>query len=134
MAALIFENIKIVPKGRPRFFRGHAVTPATTREFEKQVRDMALAQIKDGGDEVHFFGPIECTIYLYFKKPKTNKSDWCNNKKDVDNCAKAILDALNGILYEDDRQIVKLTVTKKWTHLKEFFTVEIRDADSWRNT
>ena len=33
---------------------------------------------------------------------------------DVDNLAKFVLDALNGVLYDDDRRIVKLEVGKSW--------------------
>ena len=35
-----------------------------------------------------------------------------NTRQDVDNLAKFVLDALNGVLYDDDRQIVSLSVLK----------------------
>lgn len=35
-----------------------------------------------------------------------------NTRQDVDNLAKFVLDALNGVLYDDDRQIVSLNVLK----------------------
>ena len=35
-------------------------------------------------------------------------------KPDTDNIAKAILDALNGLAYYDDAQIVELTVAKRY--------------------
>ena len=35
-------------------------------------------------------------------------------RPDIDNCAKNILDALNGILYADDKQIVELTIRKHY--------------------
>ena len=35
-------------------------------------------------------------------------------KPDADNLAKAILDALNGVAYPDDAQIVTLTVRKRY--------------------
>ena len=41
------------------------------------------------------------------RKPYTKKPD-------ADNLAKAILDALNGVAYPDDAQIVKLTVRKRY--------------------
>lgn len=31
---------------------------------------------------------------------------------DIDNCCKAILDSMNGILYDDDQQVWKLTVER----------------------
>ena len=44
-------------------------------------------------------------------------------KPDVDNVAKSILDALNGIIYLDDKQIIKLDIKKiyaetSWTEVK----------------
>ena len=44
-------------------------------------------------------------------------------KPDVDNVAKSILDALNGIIYLDDKQIIELDIKKiyaetSWTEVK----------------
>ena len=44
-------------------------------------------------------------------------------KPDVDNVAKSILDALNGIIYLDDKQIIELDIEKiyaetSWTEVK----------------
>ena len=44
-------------------------------------------------------------------------------KPDVDNVAKSILDALNGIIYLDDKQIIELNIEKiyaetSWTEVK----------------
>ena len=44
-------------------------------------------------------------------------------KPDVDNVAKSILDALNGIIYLDDKQIIELNIKKiyaetSWTEVK----------------
>ena len=44
-------------------------------------------------------------------------------KPDVDNVAKSILDALNGIVYLDDKQIIELNIEKiyaetSWTEVK----------------
>ena len=36
-------------------------------------------------------------------------------KPDVDNCTKNIFDALNGVLYPDDKQIVELSVAKYYS-------------------
>ena len=39
---------------------------------------------------------------------------WPAKKPDSDNIAKVVLDALNGIAYHDDTQIIKLSVTKAY--------------------
>lgn len=36
------------------------------------------------------------------------------SRADVDNLAKAVMDSLNGYAWTDDRQVVDLTVTKRW--------------------
>ena len=33
-------------------------------------------------------------------------------KSDLDNCLKSIMDALNGVAYEDDKQVVMATINK----------------------
>lgn len=62
-------------------------------------------------------------IVLYYTRPKsmTKKNQLLAQqgllrpivKPDVDNVIKAILDALNGMAFEDDRQIVQVTC-EKW--------------------
>ena len=49
--------------------------------------------------------PVELTIDLYFNDKR---------KRDVDNFNKLILDAGNGILWDDDNQIQSLTVNKHY--------------------
>ena len=45
-------------------------------------------------------------------RPTAPKQSCSNMRTDVDNLAKFVLDSLNGLLYEDDRQIASLHVTK----------------------
>jgi Holliday junction resolvase RusA-like endonuclease len=43
----------------------------------------------------------------------TKNPDWKSSLKgDVDNYVKSVLDALNGVAWEDDKQIISLTVEK----------------------
>ena len=44
---------------------------------------------------------------------------FCPKKPDVDNGAKAILDAMNGIVYEDDAQVAGLIVQKFYAEKDE---------------
>ena len=46
-------------------------------------------------------------------------------KPDVDNCAKAILDALNGVCYLDDRQVVDLRVEKYYTGGNPYLEISV---------
>ena len=128
----LFFEVDPVPKGRPRFTRtGHAYTPQKTEQFEKKIR--AIYDLHKGE---YFEGPI--TIRLLFNMPvpksftrkvKRQIEDGLfqhTKKPDLDNLAKAMLDALNGLAFKDDSQIVKLTIEKRyhscpgvWLEIKE---------------
>ena len=50
-----------------------------------------------------------------------------SKKPDADNIAKIVLDALNGVAYEDDSQVINLSVQKRYSeearvfvHIEEF--------------
>lgn len=110
-------------KERPRFRRvGNYVqtyTPTKTKNYETKVRD---SYYRDNMNVRHLTGAIEAEIYGVFPIPvSTSKKlrakmesgeEPYTKKVDADNLAKIVLDALNGVAYEDDKQITKLTVTK----------------------
>lgn len=52
-----------------------------------------------------------------FKEQALNGLQLPIKKPDVDNVAKIILDSISGIVYKDDKQIVKLTVSKKYSDI-----------------
>ena len=64
-------------------------------------------------------GPLSVRIELDLKRTKSCKSSPCWDVRgggyggDVDNFAKAILDALNGHAWDDDCQVVSLRVMKR---------------------
>ena len=67
-----------------------------------------------------FTGPLVVTIKAVYALPKgkyrkrvPRLSEPSQNAKDVDNIAKAVLDAGNGVLWVDDHQVWRLTV-EKW--------------------
>lgn len=110
-------------KERPRFRRvGNYVqtyTPAKTKNYETKVRD---SYYSSNMETRHLTGAIEAEIYGVFPIPVSvskklrakmeNGEEPYTKKVDADNLAKIVLDALNGVAYEDDKQITKLTVTK----------------------
>lgn len=110
-----------VPKGRPRFGKGRTFTPARTVSFEGQIKAIAKDEMARQG---HKPTPDVCSAILTFER-KMPKS-WSRKRQDqmrgamiaghpdIDNQAKAILDALNGVTFEDDRQVGHLSVTRFW--------------------
>jgi len=100
-------------KDRPRFsFRNGKVgtyTSAKTKKFENTLAALARKQMF-GKKKIQ--GLIEAMAYFEFKKPP--KTELQTPKKDLDNLCKSLLDALNGIAYNDDTQIYKIQAMKTW--------------------
>lgn len=116
----LFFPFEPVPKGRPRFTRtGHAYTPKTTQDYEKKIAEYYKSQTDD-------FYVSAIKIKLIFNMPipksttKKNRMLIMANgikyikKPDTDNLCKAFTDALNGIAYQDDCLITKLTIEKRY--------------------
>ena len=129
---MIVVEGKIKGKARPRFFNGHAITPKDTINYENWVRLCYQQQ-----DRRTLEGPIRATIIAYYKVPKSytkkrvqtikNGQEYPQKKPDADNIAKIILDSLNKIAYEDDSQIVELTVLKRYTEENERVEFELEE-------
>lgn len=109
-------------KGRPRFTRsGHAYTPKATVDYERRLRIRA----KEAMSGIRpLTGPVAVTVGAFFpianSWTKAEKTAAVEGKKhhmatpDLDNVAK-MMDALNGIVWLDDKQIVQLTAMKRYS-------------------
>lgn len=111
-------------KGRPRFSRTpygvRAVTPADTRNYEAFVKISYLNEV----GTVKLEGAIAAEIIGVFPIPKSVSKKQrelmeqgkvpYTKKIDIDNLVKSIMDALNGIAYDDDKQVVQLLAFKKY--------------------
>ena len=113
-----------VPKGRPRLstINGHAraFTPTKSRRYEDLIR-LEAGRVMEGRDQLQ--GPTSVHIRAYMPMPRALAKHKTKGpaaergeirpvtKPDVDNMAKSI-DALNGIVWPDDNQVVSLTVEK----------------------
>lgn len=112
-----------VGKGRPRFARRgnftSTYTPQKTKTYEDEIKMMASAAM---GSSEPLETPITVAIYISIGIPasfsKKRYKDALENiekpmkKPDIDNIAKCFLDAMNGIIYLDDKQVVNLHVKK----------------------
>lgn len=111
-----------VGKGRPRFSRlsGRAFTPAKTANTEAFVKSEALRQV---GQPV-LVGPLALQVEAIATVPdswsKRKRGDALagtvrpTGKPDLDNLAKLYADALNGILWKDDSQLVEMQLSKRY--------------------
>ena len=123
-------------KARPRVTSHGAYTPKKTKDYERFVAKEYLVQCAGS-----YFGylPVSVTITAYYPIPKsTNKAKRQKMidgtvrptvKPDFDNVCKAVCDALNGIAYYDDSQIVKAEF-RKYYGVEPFVKVKIVSMES----
>jgi Holliday junction resolvase RusA-like endonuclease len=111
-------------KGRPRFAHrtGHVYTPTETRKYEMALRmtaERVMARTKP------LDGPLSVVVEALFPIPES----WSRRqfdravagavlptgRPDVDNILK-MLDALNGVVWNDDKQIVTASIRKRYSN------------------
>ena len=112
-----------VPQGRPRF---NSITKRTyyddkTTEYRERVK--AYAILAQNGNEplsgalamiVDCMFPIPASWPKY-RKQAALQGQWHTDKGDIDNCIKAVADSLNGVVYDDDKQIAVLVGFKHYS-------------------
>lgn len=114
--------IEPVPKGRPRVTMTNSgvrtYTPERTMIAEEEVR-AHLYKYRDKAFPEYV--PVKLSLTFYRRKSKwkpKNKTQYDKilpvRKPDIDNLAKMVLDAMNGLLFVDDAQITTLILRKKW--------------------
>ncbi|WP_029688054.1 RusA family crossover junction endodeoxyribonuclease [Thermoanaerobacter sp. A7A] len=124
-------------KQRPRVTKaGIAYTPKETVNYENFIKLLYMQKYKKYKD-LKLEGPIKMTITAVYKIPKSaskkDKELMLRNvirptkKPDMDNIAKAIADALNGLAYEDDKQIVEMYISKIYAE-DEFVEVVVEEV------
>lgn len=114
-----------IAKGRPKFARrGNFVTtytPEKTRDYEAIVAAEAVTSMRG---EAPLKGPLELTMQIFLPIPTSyskKKAQACREQSmvptktpDWENVAKSVCDAFNGIVWDDDSQIVDAHVSKRF--------------------
>lgn len=125
-----------VGKGRPRFTRnGHPYTPVATKNAEKVIATYAREAMegRTRADDV----PLALDVEFIFEPPKS----WSKKKReeavafqlsrrakpDCDNLEKLCADAMKGIVYADDNQIVE-THACKYYGPKNAIRINVREV------
>jgi Holliday junction resolvase RusA-like endonuclease len=112
-------------KGRARvaMIAGHAraYTPEKTASYESLIK--AQYHLMYPG-ELPILGEVNMEIRAWFEIPKSTSGKKAaamlrqdinpTKKPDSDNIAKCVCDALNGIAYRDDTQIINLHISKRY--------------------
>ena len=121
-------------KQRPRLGKGYTYTPKKTVNYETLVRELYIMQ----NYRQQLEGELVMTVRAYFAIPKSaskkKAADMSSGKirpvkrPDWDNVGKMCSDALNGLAYHDDSQIVSATV-EKWYSTEPRVEVELRESE-----
>ncbi len=113
-----------IGKGRPRFTKnGIVYTDANTKKYEDRISQSAWAEMRrDKLKSTDRRVGLIMTAFMEIPKSYSRKKVMeCQAgivippRPDIDNIAKAVLDACNGIIYSDDKQIWHMTVFKRYT-------------------
>lgn len=135
-----FEVVgKIRGKQRPRFYHNSVYTPAETVAYEKSIRvalHEQVPEIKELDTELNtdkkYFVNIVARFKIPQRKSKAEKEKllhdrYCTKKPDLDNITKIVLDALNGVVWKDDKNVVTVHAVKLWDANDERLIVSIED-------
>lgn len=113
-------------KGRPRFARMgsfvRAYTDAATISAENWIKACAV-------DQARLAYPLDAALWLDVAIGVAIPRSWSKKrqaeaatgraaptgKPDLDNCIKLIADACNGVLWRDDKQIVRVLAAKRYS-------------------
>lgn len=129
-----FVHCEPVPQPRAKvstrggFARAYVDTKHPSIALKAKIREAFV------GEKLQ--GPIRCDLLFLFARPKSHtkkqrESGWHTGKADIDNLQKLVFDALNGIAYDDDKQIAFITAYKRWVSKETDSGIQI---DLWELT
>ena len=112
-----------VGKGRPRFTKsGHTYTPQKTKDYEHKLAAAASDAMQNLGLEP-WSGKCKVGVLAQFEIP----TSWPKKRReaavryevhpgrpDIDNLVKIALDAINGVVFEDDAQVYMVQAMKRY--------------------
>jgi Holliday junction resolvase RusA-like endonuclease len=107
------------PKSRPRVVNGRAYTPKATAEYERYLRDFLAPR----WERKPLTEPLSVQMYFYRDTRR---------RVDLDNLIKSVLDAMQGLVFVDDYQIVRISAEKRYDAEFPRVEVTISNAGGWK--
>jgi crossover junction endodeoxyribonuclease RusA len=123
---LTFDILGIpAPQGSKRHL-GHGILVESSKRVKPWRTDIQQTALSHKPPDWHHHTPITITLTFRFPRPKSHFSTKGTLKPsapqhlvtrtgDIDKLARATLDALTGILFADDAQVIALTAHKRYT-------------------
>ncbi len=115
MQQVVFEvSGDPVPKARARTVRKGgrtwSFTPKRVVAWERTIREEAAKHFDEPME-----GPVMISLVFHMARPRSRRKEvYVSTTPDLDNLEKAVLDALNGVAYEDDRFVVAKNAQKRY--------------------
>ena len=111
-----------VGKARSRHTRYGVFTPTKTVNYETLIRELFAIYYPN---HQPIIGPVWMKVVAYMRIPSSKSKKLKTEmregrafptvKPDADNILKTCADALNGLAYMDDKQIISVTVDKRYS-------------------
>jgi len=101
-------KLKGMPSPRPRVTRHGTYMPQEYLEYKKYLQTY-FSVFKPFS-----IVPLRLELLFVFKTPKSSRNKYPMQRGDVDNYAKSVMDAMEGILFENDTQITELESRKMY--------------------
>ena len=110
-------------KGRPRFARRGAGVATYTDDRTAAYENLVTLAFRQEQQKA-MSGPVMLEVHAFFPIPKSASKAkrhemmidkiYPTVKPDLDNVIKAVLDGLNGVAFEDDKQVVSIISSKHY--------------------
>lgn len=107
-----------VPQGRPRATvragHAHVYERREDKDWKAVVKAQVIAALMADPRGMPWDGALSLSLRFHLARPASlpRKVVYHVKKPDADNLAKAVKDAMTGLVYRDDSQIVALMVSK----------------------
>lgn len=122
------QRTRVLSVGGRTFAQNYTPTKSPVNVFKAACQAAAFHAI-----QAPLTGPLQVWLTFVFPRPKSmtrkrgdNPRAWKSSKPDIDNVYKSLADALTGIAWVDDSQVVWLNVQKFVAAGDEQSRVEVR--------
>jgi Holliday junction resolvase RusA-like endonuclease len=127
----------VTPKGKRPFLQWY--TPKETVAYEERIKAIAR---RAWGDAEPSRRPIELQVTVHVEIP-SSWSKWKaegatrgeiapTDDPDLDNIVKAVSDAMNGVVYADDAQVIAVDAVKLYAPQGSPGWIEVAVRENWR--
>ena len=110
-----------IPQGSTRAFipkgwKRPVITAANskTMPWRQEIAGVALTEAQRSGFQMVVGAPVRIVTEFMFDRPKSVKVPFKITKPDLDKLLRSVLDALTGVLFKDDSQVIESHAYKRF--------------------